>query len=244
MQQHPLQPHMGSYPAHNVTTEIIQKYLDENKQLILAILDNQNLGKLNECAAYQARLQANLMYLAAIADSQPQPSPVHAQVPQAAVMQTGLHYMAHQQAQQQMAQQSLMAARNPLQYTQQSISSLHHSQQQHQHQQHQAMSAAHVMHSGANNSLTGIPSEPGLGGNSSFSSGGYPDFGRGGNTGDGLQISRGLGGEIRAGSKSDVVSVTDAGHGTSGGGNGGTGAGHVGDEPETSYLKGSEEEGN
>lgn len=26
------------------------QYLDENKQLILAILDNQNLGKLNECA--------------------------------------------------------------------------------------------------------------------------------------------------------------------------------------------------
>jgi hypothetical protein len=28
----------------------IVQYLDENKQLILAILDNQNLGKLNECA--------------------------------------------------------------------------------------------------------------------------------------------------------------------------------------------------
>lgn len=28
------------------------QYLDENKQLILAILDNQNLGKLNECATY------------------------------------------------------------------------------------------------------------------------------------------------------------------------------------------------
>lgn len=30
------------------------QYLDENKQLILAILDNQNLGKLNECATYVA----------------------------------------------------------------------------------------------------------------------------------------------------------------------------------------------
>lgn len=28
------------------------QYLDENKQLILAILDNQNLGKLNECATW------------------------------------------------------------------------------------------------------------------------------------------------------------------------------------------------
>lgn len=26
------------------------QYLDENKKLILAILDNQNLGKLAECA--------------------------------------------------------------------------------------------------------------------------------------------------------------------------------------------------
>ncbi len=26
------------------------QYLDENKQLILAILDNQNLGKIHDCA--------------------------------------------------------------------------------------------------------------------------------------------------------------------------------------------------
>jgi hypothetical protein len=37
-------------PAAGITTEQIQKYLDENKQLILAILENQNLGKLAECA--------------------------------------------------------------------------------------------------------------------------------------------------------------------------------------------------
>jgi hypothetical protein len=29
---------------------MVHQYLDENKQLILAILDNQNLGKTNECA--------------------------------------------------------------------------------------------------------------------------------------------------------------------------------------------------
>ncbi|KAI0510729.1 hypothetical protein KFK09_011338 [Dendrobium nobile] len=62
-----------------VTTEQIQKCLDENKQLILAILDNRNLGKLAECAQYQSQLQKNLMYLAAIADSQPPSSPVHPQ---------------------------------------------------------------------------------------------------------------------------------------------------------------------
>ncbi|KAL6842094.1 hypothetical protein ACP4OV_028073 [Aristida adscensionis] len=59
-------------PAAGITTEQIQKYLDENKQLILAILENQNLGKLAECAQYQAQLQKNLLYLAAIADAQPQ----------------------------------------------------------------------------------------------------------------------------------------------------------------------------
>eukprot|EP00898_Chlorokybus_atmophyticus_P004896 jgi/Chlat1/5407/Chrsp35S00400 len=37
-------------PPGVVTTEVIQKYLDENQQLIIAILDNQNLGKLSECA--------------------------------------------------------------------------------------------------------------------------------------------------------------------------------------------------
>ena len=58
-------------PPTVVTTELIQKYLDENQQLILAILENQNVGKLAECAKYQTNLQENLMYLAAIADAQP-----------------------------------------------------------------------------------------------------------------------------------------------------------------------------
>jgi hypothetical protein len=39
----------------------------------MAIMENQNLGKLAECAQYQALLQKNLMYLAAIADAQPPP---------------------------------------------------------------------------------------------------------------------------------------------------------------------------
>ncbi|KAL0903135.1 hypothetical protein M5K25_027489 [Dendrobium thyrsiflorum] len=62
-----------------ITTEEIQKCLDENKQLILAILDNRNLGKLAECAQYQSQLQKNLLYLAAIADSQSPTSTVHPQ---------------------------------------------------------------------------------------------------------------------------------------------------------------------
>ncbi|KAJ1254643.1 hypothetical protein BS78_K015100 [Paspalum vaginatum] len=50
MPMQPQAPAMTS--AAGITTEQIQKYLDENKQLILAILENQNLGKLAECAQY------------------------------------------------------------------------------------------------------------------------------------------------------------------------------------------------
>ncbi|KAL6498842.1 GRF1-interacting factor 3 [Orobanche gracilis] len=91
---------MPSFPPTNITTEQIQKYLDENKKLILAILDNQHLGKLAECAQYQAQLQKNLMYLAAIADAQPQTPAIPAQMsPQPATMPTqGGFYMQHPHA--------------------------------------------------------------------------------------------------------------------------------------------------
>ncbi|KAJ4814500.1 GRF1-interacting factor 3 [Rhynchospora pubera] len=83
----------GSMPVvapANITTEQIQKYLDENKQLILAILENQNLGKLSECAQYQAQLQKNLLYLAAIADAQPQSPAVRPQMTPPGTMTTGV----------------------------------------------------------------------------------------------------------------------------------------------------------
>ncbi|KAK9063128.1 hypothetical protein SSX86_016998 [Deinandra increscens subsp. villosa] len=67
-------PTAASFPPNAITTEQIQKCLDDNKNLIMAILENQNLGKFQECAQYQAVLQKNLMYLAAIADAQP-PAP-------------------------------------------------------------------------------------------------------------------------------------------------------------------------
>ncbi|ONK59642.1 uncharacterized protein A4U43_C08F8720 [Asparagus officinalis] len=53
-----------------VTTEVIQQYLDENKQLILAILQYRNAGREAECAQYEAKLQRNLQFLAAVADNQ------------------------------------------------------------------------------------------------------------------------------------------------------------------------------
>ncbi|KAK1556500.1 hypothetical protein Q3G72_006072 [Acer saccharum] len=64
----------------NLTTEQIQKYLEENKQLIMVIMENQNLGKAAECALYQTQLQNNLTYLAKIADNQPQPPKAPSQV--------------------------------------------------------------------------------------------------------------------------------------------------------------------
>ncbi|KAK8600362.1 hypothetical protein V6N12_050217 [Hibiscus sabdariffa] len=95
------------------------QYLDEDKSLILKIVESQNFGKLSECAENQARLQRNLVYLAAIADSRPQPSTRHAQFPSNGIRQPGGgHYIQHQQAQ-QMTQQSLMVARSSMLYAQQ-----------------------------------------------------------------------------------------------------------------------------
>jgi hypothetical protein len=73
--------------------------LDDNQSLIMAILENQNLGKLDQCAQcvggvvglltacthhcaltvhtahrLQQRLQANLLYLSALADALPAPN--------------------------------------------------------------------------------------------------------------------------------------------------------------------------
>ncbi|XP_060185218.1 GRF1-interacting factor 1-like isoform X2 [Lycium barbarum] len=125
MQQHlmQMQPMMAAYYPTNVTTDHIQQYLDENKSLILKIVESQNSGKLSECAENQARLQRNLMYLAAIADSQPQPSSMHSQFSSGGMMQAGTHNYLQQQQAQQMATQSLMAARSSsMLYGQQQLS--------------------------------------------------------------------------------------------------------------------------
>ncbi|GAB4826123.1 grf1-interacting factor [Ancistrocladus abbreviatus] len=104
MQHHQQQPSsfstQPSVPTTNITTEQIQKYLDENKRLILAIMEYQNLGKLAECAGYQDQLQKNLMYLAAIADAQPQATPTvpaqRSQVSPQPNIQQG-HFVQHAQ---------------------------------------------------------------------------------------------------------------------------------------------------
>ncbi|XP_031095829.1 GRF1-interacting factor 1-like [Ipomoea triloba] len=115
-----MQPMMAAYYPNNVTTDHIQQYLDENKSLILKIVESQNSGKLSECAENQARLQRNLMYLAAIADSQPQPPSMHSQYGSGGMVQAGANFLQPQQAQQMMTQ-SLMAARSSVLYGQQTL---------------------------------------------------------------------------------------------------------------------------
>ncbi|XP_010907723.1 GRF-interacting factor 1 isoform X2 [Elaeis guineensis] len=171
MQQHimQMQPMMTAYASPNqITTDIIQQYLDENKQLILAILDNQNSGKADECAENQAKLQRNLMYLAAIADSQPQ-VPTIAQFPPNAVMQSGPRYTQHQQAQ-QMTPQSLMAARSAMLYAQSPMCAL---QQQQQAPLHSQLG----MSTGGNGGYNMLHGETSIGGNGTLAAGVFPDFG-------------------------------------------------------------------
>ncbi|KAK2637888.1 hypothetical protein Ddye_025683 [Dipteronia dyeriana] len=219
MQQHlmQMQPMMAAYYPNNVTTDHIQQYLDENKSLILKIVESQNSGKLSECAENQARLQRNLMYLAAIADSQPQPPTMHSQqFPSSGVMQPGGHYMQHQQAQ-QISPQSIMAARSSMMYTQQQFSAL---------QQQQGMHGQLGMSSGGGTGLHMLQSEgSAAGGNGGLGGGGFPDFNRG-SSGEGMH---GRGG-IAGGSKQDIGNSEGRG-GSSGGQDGG----------ETLYLKGGDD---
>ncbi|KAI3799582.1 hypothetical protein L1987_34881 [Smallanthus sonchifolius] len=196
-----MQPMMAAYyPTNNVTTDHIQQYLDENKSLILKIVESQNSGKMAECAEHQAKLQRNLMYLAAIADSQPQAPTLHSQYPQGGMMQqAGGHYMQQHQQAQQMSPQALMAARSSMMYnSQQQYSSLPmHS--------HLGMNSGggtgtgtiglHMLQSDNNNAAV----------SGAHLSGGFPDFGR--------KQDIGVSGEGRGGG--------GGGGGSSGGGDGG-----------------------
>ncbi|KAK9279346.1 hypothetical protein L1049_013025 [Liquidambar formosana] len=222
MQQPPqMIPVMPSFPPTNITTEQIQKYLDENKKLILAILDNQNLGKLAECAQYQAQLQKNLMYLAAIADAQPQAPTMPSQMAPHPSMQQGGYYMQHPQAAAMAQQSGIFPPKVPLQFNsphqmQEQQQQLH---QQHQHHQ-QAMQGQMGMRPGGVNGMHPMHTETSLGGGSS----GVPPSTAGLN-------------DVRGGSKQDGSEA-----GTTGAdGQGSSAAGHGGGDGESSYMKGSED---
>ncbi|CAN8295929.1 unnamed protein product [Cochlearia groenlandica] len=154
MQQQQQSPQMfqmvPSISQTNITTDQIQKYLDENKKLILAIMENQNLGKLPECAQYQAVLQKNLMYLAAIADAQPPPPTPGAGPPPGAMpqqmttphpgMQPPSYFVQHPHALgmgQQGSPAGLFPPRGPLQFGGSPHQLMDPQQQQQQQQQQQ-----------------------------------------------------------------------------------------------------------
>ncbi|KAL1220700.1 GRF1-interacting factor 2 [Cardamine amara subsp. amara] len=163
-------------PTSNITTEQIQKYLDENKKLIMAIMENQNLGKLAECAQYQAHLQKNLMYLAAIADAQP-PPPTPGAPPAPAMasqmtphpaMQPPSYFMQHPQASgmgQQASPGGIFPPRGPLQFG--SPHQLQDPQQQQIHQQamqgHMGIRPMGINNNGMHHPMQQVP-ETGLGG--------------------------------------------------------------------------------
>ncbi|KAM1053416.1 hypothetical protein PS2_000913 [Malus domestica] len=187
MQQPPqMIPVMPSFPPTNITTEQIQKYLDDNKKLILAILDNQNLGKLAECAQYQAQLQKNLMYLAAIADAQPQAPAVPAQMAPHPAMQQAGYYMQHPQAAAMAQQQGIFPPKMPMQFN--NMHQMHDPQQQQQlHQQHQqAMQGQMGMRPGGANGMHSMHHTEGSfgGGSGGLNSVGGPNDGRGGSKQD------------------------------------------------------------
>ncbi|KAL2468897.1 Uncharacterized protein Fot_50473 [Forsythia ovata] len=157
-------PVMSSFPPANITTEQIQKYLDENKKLILAIMDNQNLGKLAECAQYQAQLQKNLMYLAAIADAQPQTPAMPPQMSPHPAMQQGGFYVQHPRAAAMAQQPGIFPPRAPLQFN--NPNPIQDQQQQHLPQQ--AMQAQMVLRpGGASNGAHPTHNDATLGGGSS-----------------------------------------------------------------------------
>ncbi|GKV13162.1 hypothetical protein SLEP1_g24218 [Rubroshorea leprosula] len=204
MQQPPqMIPVMPSFPPTNITTEQIQKYLDENKKLILAILDNQNLGKLPECAQYQAQLQKNLMYLAAIADAQPQTAPtMPPQIAPHPGMQPG-YFMQHPQAAALAQQPGLFPPKMPMQFN-----NPHQIQdpQQHLHQQHQAIQGQMgIRPGGPTNGMHPMHADPTLGGGS-----GGPSLATGPN-------------DLRGGNKQDGSDAGADGQGNSGVGHGGDG---------------------
>eukprot|EP00793_Prasinoderma_coloniale_P006146 PRCOL_00004621-RA len=57
-------------PAGGLTTEYVQAVLEENQCLILAVVDSLRACKTADCAAFQKRLNTNLLWLASIADKQ------------------------------------------------------------------------------------------------------------------------------------------------------------------------------
>ncbi|XP_051121252.1 GRF1-interacting factor 2-like isoform X2 [Andrographis paniculata] len=169
-----------STPLHLVTTEQIQKYLDENRNLIVAIMESQKTGKVAECAQYQAILQKNLMYLAAIADAQPQGSTLSSPAPSSVTPHGNSQMMqTPSSAMQQQAGGSI--PKLPFQ-----LNALRPQDQQNQLMQFQQMQGGHFsLGGGANNGLHMLM-QPGAG-----NSGGLRDLRMSQQPGSAMEASSG-----------------------------------------------------
>ncbi|KAK6118516.1 hypothetical protein DH2020_047783 [Rehmannia glutinosa] len=152
-----------STPLNLVSTEQIQKYLDENKNLIMAILESQNMGKVAECAQ---PLVNNQVYL---------------QAPTSSVAPQGEPHMLQTQASPAQQQPGGPVPKMPFQ-----LNVLRPQDQQNQfiqfQQQQQLQGHFSLGGGGANNGLHFM--QPGIGG-----SGGMMDFR--GNQPGGLEASSG-----------------------------------------------------
>ncbi|RDY05441.1 GRF1-interacting factor 2, partial [Mucuna pruriens] len=130
-------PSLPNVPA--LTIEQIQKYLEENKELILAILEYQNLGKFTEIAQCQAKLQHNLTFLAKLADAGSQ-APTPSQVVRLIILEARMVIIifAHVASQPIMQQgQGMQQPHVAMTQPQADLSTLEMNDQQ---QQHPAMS--------------------------------------------------------------------------------------------------------
>ena len=58
-----------------VSQNTVDNILNENKALIASILENQNVGRLEECTHQIDRVQQNLMFLASIVDNKGESHP-------------------------------------------------------------------------------------------------------------------------------------------------------------------------
>jgi len=65
-------------PPQLITTAQIQQQLLENEATIKIIAENAAAGRMDVVVQYQHKLQANLMFLASVADAQPHPAPAEA----------------------------------------------------------------------------------------------------------------------------------------------------------------------
>lgn len=148
-----------------------------------------------------------------------------AQFPPTGIVQPAAHYLQHQQAQ-QMASQSLMAARSSMLYGQQPFATL---------QQQQALNSQLGMSSGGSGGLPILQGEAhSAGGSGAIGSVGFPDFGRG-PAGEGLPAG---GRGMASGSKHDMGGAMSAE------GRGGSSGGHSVDGSETLFLKSADDHGN